>query len=59
MCVFFSARGGEGMQAMRIMGKSLLHKKKNTRTHHRFQIKSGRFVIFFFSRGTAQNFKGD
>lgn len=47
---------GEGMQAMRIMGKSFFTKKKKKK-HHRFQIKRGWFV--FFSRGTAQNFKGD
>lgn len=46
------------MQAMRIMGKSFFHKKKNKKNTHTigFRLKVGGL---FFSRGTAQNFKGD
>lgn len=51
MCFF--ASGGEGMR-MRIMGKSLFLQKKEEKTG--FRLKVG---VCFFSRGTAQNFKGD
>lgn len=52
--VFF-CKWGEGMR-MRIMSKSFFLQKKEEK--NRFPIKSG-CVCFFFSRGTAQNFKGD
>lgn len=45
---------GEGMQAMRIMGKSLSHTHK--KTHHRFQIRSGRFISFW--EGLHKTLKG-
>lgn len=48
---------GEGMQAMRIMGKSLSHTHKKHTIG--FRLKVGGLFIYFFQRGTEQNFKGD
>lgn len=52
--VFF-CKWGEGMR-MRIMSKSFFFAKKK-RKKTGFRLKVG--VCVFFSRGTAQNFKGD